>query len=65
MAEPAQGRTPDRTDPSRDRDPAAAEPAGQETQNAEEWGSRHDTGKSIARGGKSDGDVEGATEQQP
>jgi len=30
---------------------------------AQEWGQRHETGKAIARGGKSTGHVPGATEQ--
>jgi hypothetical protein len=36
-----------------------------ETTPAEERGERIDTGKTIARGGKTTGHVEGATEQQP
>lgn len=33
-------------------------------QPAQEWGQRHETGKAIARGGKSAGAVAGATDQQ-
>ena len=36
-----------------------------ETTPAQEWGERIATGKTIARGGKTTGDVPGATEQKP
>ena len=36
-----------------------------EVDNAQEWGSGLNHGRAIARGGKSEGFVEGATEQSP
>lgn len=64
----------DPNEPQRDVDTADYEPlrpetAGgsrtdePETQPAEEWGERLDTGKTIARGGKEHGRVPGAHEQ--
>jgi len=51
--------------PPREQKPARDDPAVREnreqTQPAEERGERHATGKAIHRGGKSKGDVPGAT----
>ena len=49
--------------PARPADDAEHRP--QETQPAEEWGSRQSQATGIARGGKEHGPVEGATEQKP
>jgi hypothetical protein len=52
-------------------DPAAAPPPTRvawsepEVDNAQEWGTGLHHGRAIARGGKSQGFVEGATEQSP
>lgn len=53
--------TPARRDPQTPPEPPP-EPGTQppETTAAEERGERHDTGKAIARGGKTDGHVPGA-----
>ena len=40
-------------------------PAGQPTTQQEEWGDRVETGRDIARGGKQDGTVPGATGDDP
>jgi hypothetical protein len=45
-------------------EPAKSEPVPNETP-AQEWGERHATGRVIQRGGKTDGHVPGAIEQQP
>lgn len=48
---------------SEDRPSVPVERREPETDNAQEWGSGLNHGKIIARGGKSDGFVAGATEQ--
>lgn len=49
------------TDPQQPTQP----PPGQPTTQQEEWGERVETGRDIARGGKSDGTVKGATGDDP
>jgi hypothetical protein len=51
--------------PADEQGPVAVAWSEAEVDNAQEWGMGLSHGRAIARGGKSDGFVEGATEQEP
>jgi hypothetical protein len=64
MVTPKQYAPPDLSEPEEENSAPCINVVVRETDDAQEWGSGLDHGRSIARGGKTDGFVAGATEQQ-